>query len=639
MRALAVFVLAASLTLSGACRRKTPDMVGTAGGDDRVVVPGAGAGDAGEIGPAAIALFRDAPAEYLRGRLVDSALGQPASSLWVRLESEDQVLVTQAVDTGHFLAPGPLPDGELRVAIGLDSEGPWRVAQDVLDHSAREAQLVVHVVQVAPGPTYELDFLELAADEPTRWEGRLVERDSHGNYRSWSWQVLRPGALPRLAYLDAEQPVTRGFSAVVEVRQRGKDWFARARVPSTRGVHWQPISMQLVQYAGFGGLLTAVEGRPVAGAELSLIQESGSETPRFYDGPRFAWSDAEGRFRFSQGLEPGGYHLQVRSEGRADVQLDLELESGELEGYELRLSAVEAREQLAVAVVGDDGAGAPEALVSLRSIDGAGVRRVLHTRQTSSARDFVELAGSGCAMLFGELPPGRYEAAAFGADGRRYEPAVVELELPFDAEGLAFVALGDPPRALRFDVRAAAEGPLASHRVRLAGERWWFPEAAEVLAGEVLGAVASGGATTRWTVFADGFRPVHGSLSDLRPLDDASWRPVEVDLQPGWGCELCLRDGSAGLPHPELDSWQRAAYAFQAAPLAGVSVLADGVELGASDADGRLRLSLAAPPRTLEFRKEGWRILDARAAGGDGGGEIEALGRAGGAVLWMRRSH
>jgi hypothetical protein len=489
-----------------------------------------------------------------------------------------------------------------------------------------------------PGPSYELDFLELAAEEPERWEGRVVERNEHGTYRTWSWQVLRPGMYPRLAYLAPEQPEAGDFSAVVEVRQRGKDWFGRAPVPATRGDHTSPVSMQLVQYAGFGGILSDPGGEVVARAQISLTQESGSETPRFYEGPRFAWSDAQGRFQFPLDVEPGGYHLSVLSEGRDEVRLHLELESGTLEGYELRLEAVSAEEQLAVALVGREGSQPPQALVSLRSHDGGNVRRVLHTRQASTARDFVELAGTGCAMLFNELPAGRYEAAVFGVDGRRYEPSSVELELPFDAEGLAFVEVGERPRELRFDVRTTEEDNLASSRLRLAGERWWFPEPAEVLAGESIGRVASGGGATRWVIFAEGYRPLHGSLSELRALDDDRWRPVEVELQRGWGAELLLRDASAGLPRPDLDSWQRAGFAFQAAPVAGVSVLADGIEIGASDASGRVVLSLASVPQGLEFRKQGWRILDARAAGGEGGDELQALGRAGGAVLWMRRT-
>lgn len=482
----------------------------------------------------------------------------------------------------------------------------------------------------AQGLSFELDFLDAAQDEPERWEARLVERNGRGSFRTWSWQVLQPGPWPRLVYPRTEHEPDSDFAAQVELRLRERDWFARAPVSSTRGDRSGPVRLELVQYAGFGGVLLDVEGQAVADAQLWLWQATGSEVPLLYDGLRAAWSDEQGRFQYSARLEPGSYHLRVLSEGRADVQLDVELESGEIEGYELRLAGVEATEQLAVAIVGGDPSAPPEVIVSLRSLDDNAVRRTLHTRQEATRQGFVEVVGSGCAMLFAELPAGRYEVAAFGVDGWRYAPALVEIELPFDAEGLSLVTLGAAPRELHLRVRDERGEPLARPWLRLAGERWWFPEASLVRDGESSGRIAAGAAADRWMVFAEGYRPAHGSLAE--PGDE----PVEAVLRPGWGCELLLRDASAGLPRPDLDSWQQAAWIFQAQPLGGVTVLADGVPIGRSDATGRVRLALDAAPRRLEFDKPGWRVLDARAAGGEGGGEAAALARAGAAVLWFR---
>ena len=490
---------------------------------------------------------------------------------------------------------------------------------------------------VEAGPSYALDFLDLAAEQPERWEGRLVERDGQGRFRTWGWRVLGPGELPRLAYPVAEQPVDDRYAAWVEVRQRGKDWFARAPVSATRGDRAEPVELSLVQYAGFGGRLVDEEGAPVVGAQLTLVQERAGEAPLLYDGPRSTWSGADGIFRFPLSLEPGGYHLRVRSEGRAEVQLDLELEGGEVEGYELRLAGAAAGEELAVALVGED--GPPQAVVALHSLDGQGVRRALHTEQSSTEHGFVELVGSGCAMLFAALPPGRYEASIFGLDGRRYEPSTVELELPFDAEGLVFVAVGAAPRELRFELAGAGQqAPPAAARVRITGLGWWFPEAGALAWGEALGRLAQGGGARDWTVFAPGHRPAHGRIDELRAADEQRWEPLGVELEPGWGCELLFRDGDPGLPPPSLDSLSLAAFVRGAPPVAGVEVWIDGERAAVSDAAGRVRLARESMPRELEFRKAGWRAFDARAAGGEGGGEAAVLDQVGGAVLWFGRA-
>lgn len=585
-----------------------------------------------------VALFRGAPAGRLRGRVIYSQTAQPLVDVWVRLVASGSELIVATTDTGHFVAPDSLPDGEVRAYVGYESSGPWSDSGGLsLEHSAANAGGRAHTLRVAAGPTYALEFLSHASDEPTRWEARLIERGESDRLRAWSWQVLRPGDPPRLRYLSVEHPPREEWTPFVEVRLRGKDWFARARVENTRGERLRPLELDLVQYSGFGGLLLDALGLPVDGAQITLKQVTGSETPRFNDRPRVAWSDGDGLFEFPLDLEPGGYHMLVQSEGRGDLRLDLEIDSGRVDGYEVRLSEVSAEEQLAVAIVGSGDDGSPAAIVSLRSTDGGNVRRSLHTGMRGSAHGFVEAAGLGHAMLFSDLPPGAYELSIFSLDGRRYEPSTTLVELPLQEQGVAFVqADGDSVRELSFAVRSrGAEEELGFYGLRISAERWWYPGASRLARGAAGGSLAVDIPDAWWMVWSDGHRPAYGRLSELE--GERGPALMEVELEPGWGAEFVMRDAGGGVPRPGFDAWQHAAFVHQATPIEGILVVADGRVVARSDALGRARIALDSRPAELEFRKAGWRALGPQSSGGDGVADLERLDSSRTAAVWFER--
>lgn|GEM_PF-3577964 len=587
--------------------------------------------------PAEVALFAAAPAGRLRGRVLDAATGEPWREVWVRLDGGGEGDLVRTTDTGHFIAEAELSGGPVEVRVGLDPDGPW--AQDqpvVLEHEPARAAEVAHELAVPAGPSFTLDFLEQAAEEPERWEARLVELGPGVRRRPWSWRVLRAGDPPRLRYPRLEHAPEEAWRPFVELRLRQKDWFARAPVDRALGQHPEPLPLELVQGSVYGGRLVDEGGRPVASAQLDLRPLGGGPLPLLDDRPRLAWSDAQGRFELGgpeQGgyLEPGVHHLVVRSEGRETLRLDLELEAGDRSGHELRLREVAAELSLPVAVRGPEGGPPPEVLVALDGLD-LPLRRALHTRATDPALGLVRRAGLGWAMLFEDLPAGRYRVEVLGLDGRPYEPRSVEVRLPGD-EGAAFAQVAGPaPRVLRFEPRAAGEtAQPPEYFLRLAGEGWWSPEATRVRRGHGMGSVVPGAGIDRWRVWVAGCLPRWGRIDELA---EPGGEALALELEAGWGAELLVLDASRGLPSPELDSWSLTAFAHQAAPVEGALVIADGRLVGQSDAAGRVRLELDALPERLEVWKDGWR------ARGPGDGtevlaDLRRLDMLRGAFVWL----
>lgn len=588
-----------------------------------------------------VALFADVSPTRLRGRVLSRRSAQPWGDVWVRLESAGHSETIRATSAGYFLASKDLPEGPLTARIGLDEEGPWVGSEgQSLDHEALGADQRLHRLRVDAGPSFELEFLEEASLEPERWEARLIERNERGGMRPWSWQVLRTGNLPRLRYLDREWPLDEEWRVFVELRLRNKDWFARAPVESSAGDRGRALVLDLVQYAAFSGRIIDGQGAVQAGVQVSLHAQSGSETPLFDRQPWVTWSALDGGFAFPPQIEPGHYHLQIDSEWRETVQLELDLEGGHRPGYEVILEEVEASAEMPVAIVGSGEGSLPEVILSLVSLDDESVRRCLHTRLKSPMKGFIEAGGVGHGMLFQQLREGRYELSIFPVDGRRYEPTRIEVQLPLQIEGVLFVEVNaERPRRVGFDVRdAQTELVLPEYLLRVFGDDWWFPEASRVAKGGQFSQLVTDGLANRWMLWAEGYQPAYGSWNDLEaaaPEDSQDESRIAVGLSPGWGAELVLRDGGAGLPSARLDSWQAVALVHQAQPVEGVLVIADGRLVGQSDRDGRVRLELDSVPRELELFKEGWRALGARASGGNGVQRMDVLNEKRSAVVWM----
>ena len=591
--------------------------------------------DAGDSTPP----FDELEPEILRGRVLHAESATPLDDVWVRLRRAGTTRWAHTDRRGYFHADGLLKDGRISVRVGLDREGPWFAPGALeVEHAAAKASETVHVLRVASGPGYRLDFLQAAADNPGLWAARLVERDADGHQRSWSWRDLRLGEVPRLRYAADEFPEQRSFHSHVELRLKGRDWFGRAPVRRVAGEWLEPVLIPLVQYTAFGGSLVDEEGGAVAGAEISFLQKTGASLPVQGAQWRSVWSAADGAFRLPLELEPGEYQFCIRSEGREPVRLTLSLAEGETLGRALRLpSAREGKGSLVVEVRGEEG-DPSLVIVSLRSTGESGQRRILHTESPSDPKGRVELTGATQRFHFRGLLPGDYEVTLFPADGARYEPDRLDTSLPSEnesgGEALVFQRRSGSPRLpLRFQViDGRSEESLRRYQVGLSSPGWWYPLGRFVAAGDVFGSLPKD-SPIGWTVFAEGYRPARGLLSEAR--EEEGGLVIDVALEPGWGGELILRDGSSVARLPNWDTRQQVGSVHQAPPVPGVEVHVDGVLVGVSDASGKLVFERDVAPERLELFKPGW----SRLAGASGElvdlDDLALFREARTAVVWM----
>ena len=492
-------------------------------------------------------------------------------------------------------------------------------------------------VDVTVPPSYPLRFLKQAAEDPARWEARLIERAAEGHCTFWSWRVLELGTPdPRLTYASIEHPLRDDVEVFAEVRQRGGDWLARTQVPVARGVQVEPIDMKLLQVAVFGGGVVDGDGDPVMNAELRLYQVEGSRAPVFYSHPHLAWTNDAGEFRFG-GVEPGNYWLRVVTEGRPPVVLQLQLEGGDSSSYELKMSTLESMGQLPIAVLGFHEGHLPSALLTLHSLDGQGVRRVAHPRKDDDALAQLMRAGVGYAGLFPRLPEGRYALSVLGLDSHPYEPATSQIEFDALGEGVRIQAqLTEESHPLRFLVRAAgSEEALRDCYLRFSSNTWWAPESLVLQPTEKEASFSPDMPTPQWMVGRAGYQPAFGTFEPDESNPDETLE--EIELVPGWGCELLFRDGRARLPAPESDTWERTGAVHLAAPLEGVAVYADGEKVAQSDQTGRVRILLPAPPTSLRFEFGDWEELPHYLTGFVDAHDIRGIETVGSTVVWFDR--
>jgi RNA polymerase sigma factor (sigma-70 family) len=177
---------------------------------------------------------------------------------------------------------------------------------------------------------------------------------------------------------------------------------------------------------------------------------------------------------------------------------------------------------------------------------------------------------------FEPVPRGDYRLTLFSHDGQRYADRTRYLRPP--ATDIEFVAIGEnEPLVIRaFD----GESELFANAWVLSSGRWFGPDHPPRDARDV----------ERWILVSKDRRPASGRAPE-------STR-VEVALEPGWGFALFLREGSGG-DYPE-----------EKGPIAGIEVLADGLPVARSDADGLALVSLPHEPGKLECVLDGWVVLE-----------------------------
>jgi RNA polymerase sigma factor (sigma-70 family) len=133
------------------------------------------------------------------------------------------------------------------------------------------------------------------------------------------------------------------------------------------GEPWPEVDLVLPEAAAMEGMVTGVDGRPLAGARLSVraVEKSGGDGAALYGPERWAYSGADGAFRL-RGLASGPSELRARALGHAPKLIEgLELAPGIL-----RLDITLEREAVLEGRVADS-AGLPLAGVEVHAfLDG-----------------------------------------------------------------------------------------------------------------------------------------------------------------------------------------------------------------------------------------------------------------------------
>ena len=350
-------------------------------------------------------------------------------------------------------------------------------------------------------------------------------------------------------------------------------WFGELAVDSGNGLHREPIKIELKSRSKFEVHVATTDGAKPDRPFVKLTDlESGSVAVFTADGD----SDSS---RFVLGaVAPGSYALEATAENGLPWRQEFEVLAGEtiLQAIVLESRPTEAfvRGELR----SETGTYNETVTVFLRGIDGAFSRSIIVDEwQERDAEYWAPFAFEG-------LPPAQYELRIYGwKDRRTWVDAPLLLDAP--VESLVLTCLDRVPlRDFTLHVGIAPGEPepdyieLASiqRNTDQGGRRQAFGKVFEIDR-------IPEDDSLDWCVRADGFQPVWGDESDFP--EGAGSTEIWVELQAGWGARLLV----------EIESESGKT------PIEGAMVFADGVLVGTTDVEGRLKLALSSKPARLQF--------------------------------------
>ena len=186
------------------------------------------------------------------------------------------------------------------------------------------------------------------------------------------------------------------------------------------------------------------------------------------------------------------------------------------------------------------------------------------------------------AFRFWGVGTGRYELTLSSTDHHRWSPARLELEPP--VEDLEIWRLDDRDAIeLAFRVLDARTGePLEGYSAWSVRTEVGTESGVLFHAGPLKLQGVPPDAPFHWRLWATGYVPTGGDERDFLEEADGRW-VAEVRLRPGWGRRFVALG---------RDPTMR--------PLPGARIALDGREVGRTDADGVLDVTLDAPPGAVE---------------------------------------
>jgi hypothetical protein len=528
---------------------------------------------------------REAGQSPLRARLVDDATGEPVPYYLVHvLTSDGQRESLESDAEGRLISQRNYLEQTLTLVF-RDALDPDPVAtraqagfQREFDHRVIAGGAADVEVAISVGPTYRLTILAPESVLAGQIDAALHPASS----KTYAASQVRQTHVRRQGGLWVRFPHDYGFMVtflerpeLVLASHDGK-WFGTAPVPRSNGTFDVDLAMEA------RGVVMAriVDGsdQPIANAQVTL---DSSATSGWTRQSTSQLCSSNGLVEFPL-LAPGAYTLSAIAPAHDRRQIGVRVDPVERTDVELVLPPAALDGTLSGVVLCDRHYVEPVRfwLTSLRP----------------AGRSFqfeVELAADGergrAEFEFANLPRGDYRLTAHIPRRVTLSPAALEvstgtrdivLRTPevVDAEMLEFLCLA----------RDAADGrPLAECSVVLG---------ALGVAGGFFGftprtfpfAVARADVSTSeaWAG-SPGYRWSRLDLSSARPDGEAS--TVEVRLQRGWSASLlALGPGFT--------------------PLAGARVLADGVLIAETDADGRAALALDVAPQRLGVEHRGWSL-------------------------------
>jgi len=567
-----------------------------------------------------VASFADLPPTSL-GRLVDEATLEPIPEALVATSTRNDW-----TDANGWFDTGDALDGldELLVVNVARGSTKHEVPRERWTRLARGWQ-----IPLAIGPTYRLRVSGAGRQVWERWEGRLVQEDHEDR-----WFGLRNGSPPFLRYglpLKGFEPEAETW---LELRSQDGLYEGRAEVHALRGVHEVEVAC-IARGAVFGFVLDK-GGAPLANVSVDAVQLSPDGVERLG-----AKTGPDGRYQLAA-ARPGRMQLLFSSPGATQrPRRQLDVPRGLTRVPDVVLASAAAGGLVRGSL--QSRARPFQARVRLRALDGSGYEQsgviamqiggtTLRAPSAEAVRATVARAAEAhedlpwtASFSFANVPPGRYELCVVTSDGQRWFPPVQVVEAP--AEGLLF-DLDETPTTVAYFLEARdaeTEQPLGGVGVSVRDARGALELDEDVKSGAPFLELVEETAF-EWTATARGYAAAHGTERDF--TGDLARRTARVSLRRGYSARLRFLDWSQAAGAARWSDGPRTGSSARGP--AGVQVLADGVLVATSDAQGLASVELASEPEHIEVRLPGWRVIDA--------GELAGrLDDAQGTAVWMVR--
>lgn len=342
---------------------------------------------------------------------------------------------------------------------------------------------------------------------------------------------------------------------------------------------------------------SAGSGRPNSAYLLVPLGETGCFRPRSEWIERV--SDRDGRVDERE-LAPGAWRAWFAPTYCAPVSYDMQLIAGDNDLGRVQFPVVVEAGAVRVELAKGDAPDQLGGILSIRSLDSLAVDRWNFVGDGPWMRRFAP-EGTDASFEFEHLPRGEYEVRLYVGHGQQFDQLSGRAFVPGDA--VVFRRLDDLERwgvvTRVHDARSSS--PLEQISVIAFDSR-------SVTSSEYFGAfgeqitLVQRGDERRWF----GLAKDHGCLefgpSSLRPVDGVV--TLKGELASGFGAVILARDGDVLLHTPSVGH-ESGLRRDHAPPLADVAILADGVVVARTDADGLALVNLPLAPRELRAESPG----------------------------------